>query len=162
MPDSHVFGRLWIDERAGSHTAEHETAAREANRHHRIGATGKGCSESIVDKIRNRNDGYRLFVDTEQGSALRRKHKAMFTDTAELLNVQYDAGSKVLVEGTQGTMLDLHLGPYPYTTSRMTSAANWLAECGLSPMLDYELVLVAGTCAIRVPGNSGTMNDAIE
>src|SRR5947207_3678785 len=28
MPDSDVLDRLWIDERAGSHTAEHETAAR--------------------------------------------------------------------------------------------------------------------------------------
>lgn len=157
MPEQDVRDRLWIDRRCGTHTEAAEAASKLANRHHRMGATGKGCSEAIVAKIRDRNDGYKLFIDT-----LADRDGYRFTDTVAMLNKMYDDGASILIEGTQGTLLDLHLGPYPFTTSRMTSAANWIAECGLSPALQYEVVLVCRTYPIRVAGNSGPMSNEIE
>jgi adenylosuccinate synthase len=160
MPDQDVRHRLYIDSRCGVHTEEAEAASKEANRHHSIGATGKGCSEAIVAKIRNRNAGYKLFLDHPDAKAL---HEFLtFGDTVRLLNQAIDNDSLVLIEGTQGTFLDLHIGPYPFTTSRMTSAANWIAEAGLSPALTYEIVLVCRTFPIRVAGNSGPMSNEIE
>lgn len=158
MPGDDVRNRLCIDSRCGIHDEAAEDASKAANRHHRIGATGKGCSEAIVAKIRDRNNGYKLFKDTEYG----RSAGLHYTDTVHLLNRAYDVNESILVEGTQGTLLDLHLGPYPFTTSRMTTAANWVAECGLSPALDYEVVLVIRTYPIRVAGNSGPMDNEIE
>lgn len=161
MPEGNVLHRLFIDPRCGIHDEKAEGASKEANRHHRIGATGKGCSEAIVAKIRDRGNGYSLFIDTEAGRRYR-ELGGQFTDTVGLLNRVVDQGGTVLIEGTQGTLLDMHLGPYPFTTSRMTSAANWIAECGLSPSLHYEVVLVCRTYPIRVAGNSGPMPGEIE
>jgi adenylosuccinate synthase len=160
MPDQDVRTRLFIDKRCGTHTEEAEALSAQANRHHSIGATGKGCSEAIVAKIRNRNAGYKLFINTPEAKSL--MDPLVFGNTVRLLNQAYDAGDQILIEGTQGTMLDLHIGPYPFTTSRMTSAANWIAECGLSPALMYEVVLVCRTFPIRVAGNSGPMRGEIE
>jgi len=66
------------------------------------------------------------------------------------------------LEGTQGTLLDLYLGPYPYTTHKQCTASQWVTEAGLSPALDYEVVLVARTYPIRVAGNSGPMPQEID
>lgn len=156
MPGHDVRDRLFIDFRCGVHTEEAEAISKAANRHHSIGATGKGCSESIVAKIRGRNAGFQPFEKVNTDLRLR------FTDTVQMLNDYIDNGAKLLIEGTQGTHLDLHIGPYPYTTSRMTSAANWVAEAGLSPALNYEVVLVCRTFPIRVTGNSGPMSSEIE
>lgn len=167
MPEMDVRDRLYIDYRCGVHDEAAEDASKSANRHHSIGATGKGCSEAIVNKIRNRNNGAVLFREWCKHEVLRNGGThipvgLVFTDTCDLLNSNYDAGKSILIEGTQGTFLDLHLGPYPFTTSRMTSAANWVAECGLSPALEYEVVLVCRTYPIRVAGNSGPMPGEIE
>ncbi len=162
MPESDVRDRLYIDFRCGLHSIDAENASKSANRHHAIGATGKGCSEAIVAKISKRNNGYQLFYESAAGTDFRTRNKAHFVDTAAMLNSAYDRNSRILIEGTQGTLLDLHLGPYPFTTSRMTTAANWVAECGLSPALDYEVVLVCRTFPIRVAGNSGPMSHEIE
>lgn len=159
MPTHDVRNRLWIDWNCGTHTDAHSGLSASANRHHSIGATGKGCSEAIVDKIRNRNSGYKLFRETDSAGLI---PSGQFVNTARLLNTELDKAALILIEGTQGTLLDLHLGPYPFTTSRMTTAANWVAECGLSPSLDYEVVLVVRTYPIRVAGNSGPMDNEIE
>lgn len=162
MPEHDVRNRLLIDSRCGIHDEAAEGRSKEANRHHRIGATGKGCSEAIVAKIRDRNNGYELFFNTSHGRKFREHRMGQFVDTVHTLNRAYDEGNSILIEGTQGTLLDLHIGPYPFTTSRMTTAANWVAEAGLSPALSYEVVLVARTYPIRVAGNSGPMDNEID
>lgn len=170
-----VRSRLYIDFRAGLHLdSRHAKASQDANRHHLIGATGKGCSEAIVDKISNRNRGAMLFKQwledsdrsgfapfprTLYGGPL---DNLQFCDTEQLLNEAYDRGDQILLEGTQGTFLDLHLGPYPYTTHKQCTAGQWAVECGLSPSLDYEVVLVARTYPIRVAGNSGPMPHEVD
>lgn len=165
MPEADVIDRLSIDYRCGIHLPEHAGIAKDANRHHRMGATGKGCSEAVVAKIRDRNNGYKLFREWWRPGGDGQwdgPDRLQFVDTSRLLNEAYDRGDRILIEGTQGTHLDLHLGPYPFTTNRMTSAANWVAECGLAPGLQYETILVVRTYPIRVAGNSGPMSDEIE
>lgn len=155
--------RLFIDERCAVHDQMAEAESKKANRHHAMGATGKGCSQAIVSKINMRGEEVTDMGRERRNPVLFSDHPyslpfgARLTDTEEMLNSAYDRGEGILLEGTQGSLLDLHLGPYPYTTSRMTSAANWVAECGLSPSLAYMPVLVARTYPIRVAGNSGPM-----
>ena len=153
-----VIDRLFIDYRCGLHDAMgHAARSAESDRHHKIGATGKGCSEAIIDKIRRRGDAdyilardHQLFTNTPL--------KDRLYDTTALLMQAYDHGQQILLEGTQGAGLDLHLGPYPYTTHKPCNAAQWVVEAGLSPSLDYEVVLVMRTYPIRVAGNSGPMH----
>lgn len=159
--------RLVLDKRASLHLPEHTDQAKLENRHHAIGATGKGCSVAITDKIRYRGKGYRLFKewldrqiggDTIRGSELNsRLCGIQFADTVELLNDNYDSGKQILLEGTQGSLLDLHLGPYPYTTHKQTQAGQWAIEAGLGLRMEYEICMVARTYPIRVAGNSGPM-----
>jgi len=163
-----------IDYRCGLHLPYHTERSTASGRHHAMGATGKGCSEAVIDKINRRGDygGVRLFRDwmdtiwpeLQRGSgphwsnALR---NIEFIDVAHNLNLAWDEGFKILIEGTQGTLLDLHLGPYPYTTHKQTQCGNWMAEAGLSPSLPTEICLVARTFPIRVAGNSGPMGREI-
>lgn len=154
--------RLVIDDKASLHLSHHQTTAKGANRHHRIGATGKGCSVAIVDKMNNRGNGYELFKQwwTKNNSAFDGALRGIkFADTVDMLHSEYDAGGGILLEGTQGSLLDLHLGPYPYVTHKQTQASQWVTEAGLSPSMDYEIVGVARTFPIRVAGNSGPMMD---
>jgi adenylosuccinate synthase len=153
-----VRDRLLIDPRAGVHLDEHEGKAKLENRHHLIGATGKGCAEAIVNKIENRGKPsgilFKDWLKDQYGWGW-----VKFADTSVLVDAL--DGSDVIIEGTQGTHLDMHLGPYPYTTSRMTTAANWVAESGLSPGRDYRVILVVRTYPIRVAGPSGPLPQEI-
>jgi adenylosuccinate synthase len=77
----------------------------------------------------------------------------LVTDVSEEANSALDLGKKVLVEGTQGFGLSLyHSKDYPKTTSRDTTAASFLSEVGLAPLLVSEVVLVLRTFPIRVAG----------
>lgn len=146
-----VRERLYIDFRAGVHLKHHQDRSAASGRHHKIGATGKGSSEALIDKIRGRGEGYLTFGKSQYSDGYH------VGDTAYHLNANFDNGKKILLEGTQGTLLDLHLGPYPYTTHKQTLPAVWMAECGLSPSLPTDIVMVIRTFPIRVAGNSGPM-----
>ena len=147
-----------VDYRCGIHTEHHTELATEANRHHLMGATGKGCSEAVVHKIKSRGGIPATFLEwCEENPGFAADGRFQFIDTVELVNAAYDRGQTLLLEGTQGTLLDLHLGPYPYTTHKQTQAASWLAEAGLSANVKKEVWGVYRTFPIRVAGNSGPM-----
>lgn len=153
-----VRDRLLIDHRASLHLPEHQEQAKLENRHHLIGATGKGCSVAITDKIRYRGRGYKLFREWWDD----RDNNPYYTplplgDTQNCLHLAYDKGESILLEGTQGSKLDLHLGPYPYTTHKQTTASEWVTEAGLAPGMNYDTILVCRTYPIRVAGNSGPL-----
>ena len=78
--------------------------------------------------------------------------------TRSYLRAILDSGKRVIVEGTQGFGLSvLHTPHYPYATSRDTTAAGFLSEVGLSPLDVDEIALVIRSFPIRVPGNSGPL-----
>ncbi|AWR97216.1 adenylosuccinate synthetase [Acidianus sulfidivorans JP7] len=64
-------------------------------------------------------------------------------------------GSKVLVEGTQGTFLSLYHGEYPYVTSRNTTASGILSEVGVGPKYVDNIIIIFKSFVTRV-GN-GTL-----
>jgi adenylosuccinate synthase len=88
----------------------------------------------------------------------------LITNVSEEANSALDRGNRVLVEGTQGFGLSLyHSASYPKATSRDTTAAAFLSEVGLSPLMATEIVLVLRTFPIRVAGEqAGPMKDEID
>ena len=79
----------------------------------------------------------RLPLDTEQivedsmGYAeLLRPH---VVDASKMLNDGLDAGKAVMLEGAQGTLLDLDHGTYPFVTSSNPVAGYALASAGIGP-----------------------------
>jgi len=150
-----VRKRLFIDHRAGLHSPIHMARSTSSGRHHAIGATGKGCSEALIDRIKERGKGYKTFGDIADAAHFQT------VDTEAILNASYDQGAAIQLEGTQGQLLDLYLGPYPYTTHKQTGPGQWMLECGLSPSLSTEIVMVVRTMPIRVAGNSGPMKGEV-
>jgi adenylosuccinate synthase len=84
------------------------------------------------------------------------------TDVSDALNRALDRGEDVIVEGTQGFGLSLHHSKsYPYVTSRDTTAAAFLSDAGLSPLLVTDIIMVIRTYPIRVAGSSGPLSNEI-
>ncbi len=66
--------------------------------------------------------------------------RPMITDVSYRLNKVMAAGSRLLFEGAQGTLLDVDHGTYPYVTSSNTVAGAAAAGAGVAPQrLDYVL-----------------------
>ncbi|AJQ94374.1 adenylosuccinate synthase [Gynuella sunshinyii] len=64
--------------------------------------------------------------------------KDMVTDTVSLIHELREAGSNIMFEGAQGSMLDIDHGTYPYVTSSNTTAGGVATGSGLGPMyIDY-------------------------
>lgn len=64
----------------------------------------------------------------------------LITDVATQLHQHKKAGERILLEGAQGTLLDIDHGTYPYVTSSNTTAGGASSGSGLGPHdLDYVL-----------------------
>ena len=87
--------------------------------------------------------------------------KPFIREAQEVLESAYIQGHTILLEGTQGTTLSLHHGPYPYVTSRETTVAGCLADSGIAPTRVRKVVMVCRTFPIRVGGPSGPMEHEI-
>jgi adenylosuccinate synthase len=123
-----------------------------------IGSTMQGVGFATARKIRERGGKIKLAADYK---VLRPYIKSVW----EELENAYSAGSKVLLEGTQGTGLSIHHGQYPYVTSRDTTVAGCLSEAGIPPSRVRKIVMVCRTYPIRVQnpagGTSGPMSQEI-
>ncbi len=66
--------------------------------------------------------------------------KNNITDVTSELHQLQNAGKSLLLEGAQGSLLDIDHGTYPYVTSSNTTAGNAATGTGLGPTdLDYVL-----------------------
>jgi adenylosuccinate synthase len=62
-----------------------------------------------------------------------RRLERFIRDPYPLIQGAIARGQRVILEGAQGTMLDLDLGTYPYVTSSYPSAGGALAGAGIGP-----------------------------
>ena len=66
--------------------------------------------------------------------------KSMVIDCAETLATAQSNGAKLLLEGAQGTLLDVDHGTYPFVTSSNTTAGSAATGCGIGPRcIEYIL-----------------------
>jgi adenylosuccinate synthase len=118
-----------------------------------IGSTGQGVGQATARKVLRGLD-----------TVLAGNHddlKKYITPTMSVLESAYAEGRRVLVEGTQGTGLSLHHGPFPYCTSRDCSISGLLSEAGVPPSRVNRVMMICRTYPIRVQspqgGTSGPM-----
>jgi adenylosuccinate synthase len=76
--------------------------------------------------------------------------KSYITNTTELVWKYLDEGKKILLEGAQGTMLDIDHGTYPYVTSSNTISAGACIGLGLSPKDIGKVTGIAKAYCTRV------------
>lgn len=71
-------------------------------------------------------------------------------DTTRMLWQALDEDKKVLLEGAQGSMLDIDHGTYPFVTSSSTIAAGALSGLGLNPKEVGSIIGIVKAYATRV------------
>jgi len=72
------------------------------------------------------------------------------TDTGLLLNRALDAGEVVLLEGSQGTLLDIDHGTYPFVTSSNPTSGGACAGSGIGPTRISRVIGILKAYTTRV------------
>ncbi len=146
--------RLFIDPEAVIITKELKAREVESSLIRRIGSTGSGTGAAVAARV-NRESSLLFAKDVPE-------LQQFVTNVPEILRNELDRRERIIIEGTQGFGLSsLHARHYPFTTSRDTTAAAFLAETGLSPLDVDDVVLTIRAYPIRVGGNSGPLVDEI-
>jgi adenylosuccinate synthase len=96
----------------------------------------------------------------EAAAGLRERLLALSTDTGLEVEQALAAGRRILLEGAQGTALDLDHGTYPYVTSSNTTAAAAATGIGVGPTRIASVLGVVKAYTTRV-GN-GPLPTAFE
>jgi adenylosuccinate synthase len=76
--------------------------------------------------------------------------KSYITTTHIELNNAIKSGKNILLEGAQGTMLDVDYGTYPYTTSSNTIAGESTIGSGIGPHSINEIIGIVKAYTTRV------------
>lgn len=163
--------RIRISDRAHvvfPYHAEADKAGEQARGAQAIGTTGRGIGPAYVDKVARSGI---LFGDLLRKEVL--ADKLRFKGAEELIAPTLDAaqriaphivdgvdylhgalesGRRVLIEGAQGSLLDVGYGTYPYVTSSHTIAGGACIGLGMGPTAVGRVVGVVKAYCTRVGG----------
>ncbi len=129
--------RCGIDFRAGWITKENIERDTASENSKKIGSTKTGCGPAVSDRA---NRVGKLISECPE-------MKPFMTDVVEEVN---EAKGNVIVEGTQGFMLSVLYGTYPFVTSKDVSASTIAADVGLGPKSIDEVIPVIKAYTTRV------------
>lgn len=116
----------------------------------RIGSTCSGTGIAVAKRVLRSKD-VKLAKDIPE-------FKQYITNVSKKIMEHYSIKDKIIIEGTQGYGLSVyHSQYYPYATSRDTTAAAFISEVGISPLIVSNIIMVIRTFPIRVGGNSGPL-----
>ncbi|MCL4546603.1 MAG: adenylosuccinate synthase, partial [Deltaproteobacteria bacterium] len=78
------------------------------------------------------------------------KLKDYLIDSSEFINQSIEAGKNIMLEGAQGTFLDVDHGTYPYVTSSNTVAGGSMSGIGIGPTKIDEVIGITKAYTTRV------------
>lgn len=170
-----LAGRLFLDPRAAAIRPQDGNAENAVGLGARIGSTKHGIGVATARKVMREEhatvadtwDYGDMGLTVDQWKVLDREVTlSSFLSIRQRLgyNAWMRTGStaRYLLEGTQGTLLSLDFGSYPFCTSRNAYATALLADCGFPPDVCRDRFMVMRTYPIRVAGNSGDFMGAHE
>jgi adenylosuccinate synthase len=137
---THVENRIGIDQQASIIEEKHSTEDKTSAHLKGIGTTGWGVGPAIEERVRRTAKIAKEIPELQPYLA----------DVAKEINNAIDGDKKVLLEGTQGFMLSLYHGTYPYVTGRDTGASAICSEAGLGPTRVNDVLLVFKSFITRV------------
>jgi adenylosuccinate synthase len=133
-----------------------------------IGTTGRGIGPAYVDKAARAGITFgdllrretlaeklrlkgaeELIGETLEAAERIRPH---VVDGVDYIHTALETGRKVLIEGAQGTLLDVGYGTYPYVTSSHTIAGGACIGLGIGPTAIERVVGVVKAYCTRVGG----------
>ena len=133
----------------------------------KAGRRGIRVADALVEETlrsrieRNLEDANRILVTYgqqplyaneifDETSRLVERLKPFITDTTRYLNYVVKEGKTVLIEGAQGTLLDVDHGTYPFVTSSNTTAGGACTGTGLAPHRITGVLGIVRTYTTRV------------
>lgn len=142
----------------------------------RSGSTFKGCGSARADKVMRQAELFGNWWDNFAHGRVSGSEPDVYDydasdmeyleshivvmDTMEYINNAINNGANVMIEGSQGCDLDINYGlPYPNTTSRQCHAGQLVADCGISPRLVDEIIMIMRPYPIRI-SNETNITDA--
>ncbi len=140
VEETGVKNRIGIDSQASIIEEKHSTQDKSSAHLKGLGTTGWGVGPAVEERARRTA---KLAKDIPE-------LKPYLADVATEVNKALDVRKKVLLEGTQGVLLSLFHGTYPYVTSRDTSASAICSEAGVGPTKITESVVVLKAFITRV------------
>jgi len=138
-------GRVFVDKRCTVITKEYKEADAGSALCEKIGTTKTGCGPAITARAARSAKLAQDFPEL----------KEFITDVPTAVN----KAKRVLVEGSQGFMLSVLYGTYPFVTSKDVSASTIAADVGLGPTNIDHVVMIIKAYTTRV-GN-GPFKDEI-
>src|SRR5579863_6318695 len=131
------------------HHVERDKAA-EAQRSQALGTTGRGIGPAYVDRVAR--TGVRVAdLSAQHGMAEAVERIAPHVvDGVAFIHERLAAGKRVLLEGAQGTLLDVTYGTYPYVTSSHTIAGGACTGLGIGPSAIGRVIGVLKAYCTRV------------
>jgi adenylosuccinate synthase len=81
---------------------------------------------------------------------LGQKLKPFVTDTSLFINEAIDQGKKIILEGAQGTLLDVDHGTYPFVTSSNPISGGACTGVGIGPHKIHQVIGVTKAYVTRV------------
>ena len=163
--------RIRISDRAHvvfPYHAEADKAGEQARGTQAIGTTGRGIGPAYVDKVARSGV---MFGDLLRKETLADKLRFKgaeeliaptleaaeriaphIVDGVDYLHGALESGRRVLIEGAQGSLLDVGYGTYPYVTSSHTIAGGACIGLGMGPTAIGRVIGVVKAYCTRVGG----------
>jgi adenylosuccinate synthase len=135
-----VKNRVGVDNQASIIEEKHAEQDKASAYLKGLGTTGRGVGPAVEERARR---SAKLARDVPE-------LKPYLADVAAETNEAIDKGKNVLLEGTQGLLLSLFHGTYPYVTSRDTSASAICSESGVGPTKVDNVLVVLKAFITRV------------
>jgi len=119
----------------------------------------EGFREALARNVREKNGYLEALLDERPLSfeelyscceVHRERLRPFVADTGAEVRAALAAGQRVLLEGAQGTMLDIDHGTYPFVTSSNTLAGSAAAGAGLPPRLIGRVIGLTKAYTTRV------------
>ncbi len=104
---------------------------------------------AILTRIYNRQPMSQIEIETEYAVYAERLGPYI-ADTGSLLHDGLDRGENVLLEGAQGTLLDLDHGTYPFVTSSNPVAGGAMTGAGIGPKHITNVIGITKAYVTRV------------
>ena len=135
-----VKDRIGVDQQASIIEEKHSVQDKTSAHLKGLGTTGWGVGPALEERARRTA---KLAKDIPE-------LQPYLADVATEINEGIDSGKNVLLEGTQGFMLSLFYGTYPYVTGRDTGAAAVCSEAGVGPTRVDDVLIVYKSFITRV------------
>jgi adenylosuccinate synthase len=137
---TNVKNRIGVDSQASIVEEKHSIQDKTSAHLKGLGTTGWGIGPAIEERVRRTA---KLAKDIPE-------LQPYITEVSTEVNEAITSGRNVLLEGTQGLMLSLFYGTYPYVTGRDTSASAICSEAGVGPTRVDNVLVVFKAFVTRV------------